>query len=178
MRRSIVGALFVSSCGLLANLGCATTGSHVPAAATPEMTTAFDRLKALQGDWEMADPQTGKNELASSFRVTSAGSAVREIMFPGSPHEMTNVYHMDGDSLIATHYCAAGNQPRMRCTHIDGNVYSFVFIDITNLSSVDVEHMADLTMTLQDNDHLREDWSSRKDGVKTEHANFELTRIH
>ena len=41
------------------------------------------------------------------FRVTSAGSVVQETMFPGSDHEMVNMYSVDGDKLLMTHYCAA-----------------------------------------------------------------------
>ena len=46
-------------------------------------------------------------------RTTGGGSAVTETLFPGTAHEMMSVYHMDGDDLVLTHYCAGGNQPRM-----------------------------------------------------------------
>ncbi len=48
------------------------------------------------------------------FKLLSGGSAVRETMFPGTDHEMTNMYHLDGHDLVLTHYCAEGNQSRMR----------------------------------------------------------------
>ncbi|MEZ6019293.1 MAG: hypothetical protein R3F17_04090 [Planctomycetota bacterium] len=41
---------------------------------------------------------------------------MREIMFPGQPFEMTNVYRLDGNDLCVTHFCAVGNQPQMRAT--------------------------------------------------------------
>ena len=50
----------------------------------------------------------------SSYRVASGGSVVQETLFPGSPHEMISMYHLAGGQLVMTHYCAMGNQPRMK----------------------------------------------------------------
>ena len=47
------------------------------------------------------------------YSVIAAGSAVHEHMFPGGPHEMVTVYHLDGPDLLLTHYCAAGNKKLM-----------------------------------------------------------------
>ena len=35
-------------------------------------------------------------------------------MNSGTPHEMITMFHMDQAELLATHYCSAHNQPRMR----------------------------------------------------------------
>ncbi len=40
-------------------------------------------------------------------------------MYPGMEHEMTNMYTLDGNTLVMTHYCAGGNQPRMRATGVE-----------------------------------------------------------
>jgi hypothetical protein len=40
------------------------------------------------------------------YRVTGAGSAVVETLFPGTPHEMVTVYHARKGVLCMTHYCA------------------------------------------------------------------------
>src|ERR1051325_5418396 len=65
----------------------------------------LDTLKSLAGTWEMTTPDGKK--LVTEFQVTANGSAVREIMFPGAgDHEMTNMYSLDGDSMLVTHYCA------------------------------------------------------------------------
>lgn len=72
---------------------------------------AFDRLKALNGAWE-GEAKDAPVEV--TYRLASNGSVVLEDLFPGTSHEMISMYHFDGDSLVMTHYCAMGNQPRMR----------------------------------------------------------------
>ena len=46
------------------------------------------------------------------YGVTAAGTAVMEALFPETDHEMLTVYHLEGNDLVLTHYCAMGNQPR------------------------------------------------------------------
>ena len=79
----------------------------------------FAALKKLAGDW-VAVGKDGKptEQVFSSFRVTAAGTALHETVFPGSDHEMITIYHLDGDDLILTHYCTFGNQPRMRAERL------------------------------------------------------------
>lgn len=177
MNRSNVAAISLTLPLLAAGLGL--TGCQSAARVAGETTStsraAFDRLKALAGTWEMTDDK-GQKQVASVFRVTSAGSVVCETMFPGSPHEMTNMYHADGDGVVVTHYCAQGNQPRMRAAGFDGQSIHFTFLDCTNLKSAGAERMSDLTLTLPDADHLRQEWVSYKDGKPSDHAKFELTR--
>jgi hypothetical protein len=50
---------------------------------------------------------------------------------------MTSVYHLDGSDLRLTHFCAAGNQPRLKATEIDGALGTarFSFLDATNLQA-------------------------------------------
>ncbi|MFN0012620.1 MAG: hypothetical protein ACKVS8_13360 [Phycisphaerales bacterium] len=158
----------------LAGGGC-QSGARVAGHTPPAIKASFDQLKTLDGEWESVD-EKGQISVAAVFKTTAAGSAVREIMFPGGTHEMTNMYHLDGDSLMATHYCAVGNQPRMRCTRPAGGVYMFNTADVTNLSSRDTEYMAELRLIVQDKDHIRQEWQSFKNGEKTESVVFELTR--
>ena len=82
------------------------------AAVTPEQ--AFGAIKSLKGDWHGPAAMKGMPPSHSVFRVTAGGSAVEETIFPGSPMEMLSVYHMDKGNLLMTHYCAIGNQPRMK----------------------------------------------------------------
>ena len=39
---------------------------------------------------------------------------MQETLFPGTPNEMISMYHLADGQLVMTHYCAMGNQPRMK----------------------------------------------------------------
>jgi len=160
-------------------LACQSTNSsaRVVTPATEQQRAALiERIKTLEGTWETT--VEGKTQVASVFSVSSNGSAVREIMFPGTPHEMTNMYTMDGDSLLMTHYCAIGNQPRMRArAGADANVIRFETDGVSNLQAADEGYMGALTMTIVDQDHVKANWVHFKDGKSVEgDASFELTR--
>jgi hypothetical protein len=51
-----------------------------------------------------------------------------------------------GGALVLTHFCGAGNQPRMRATRIDdgGRQVAFEMYDITNLSDPQAYHTTSL----------------------------------
>lgn len=88
----------------------------LPAAAgegAPSAADAFARLKELAGRWNATSPNVPDGKFVVSWRATAGGSAVMETMFEGTPHEMISMYFLDGNALRMTHYCAAGNQPRM-----------------------------------------------------------------
>jgi hypothetical protein len=99
-------------------------------------------------------------------------------MFPGMPHEMTNLYHLDGPSLVMTHYCAGGNQPRMRATTAQPGTIAFEFDSITNLTDPHGSYMGELTLVRVDERTLRQEWRSFQDGEQLlEHSPvFELLR--
>ncbi len=156
---------------LLLFTACGAAPRAVPA-PTPAATAMFEQVKAMAGTWDVKVP--GQPDGACTFTISSGGSIVREIMFPGSPHEMTNVYHLDGDSLLLTHYCAAGNQPRMRARPAGDGVLRFAFDGVTDLQAG--EHVMDsLVLTVADQDHATADWSSRS-GDEASTIRFELSR--
>lgn len=148
----------------------AEEGTHEPA-----KPSALDPLKALAGDWEMKG-EDGASTLSNVFAVTSNGHVIREIMFPGTGHEMTNMYHMDGDKLVVTHYCAIGNQPRMVAAAPEKpGVYEFKFKDCTN-QAIAESYMGGLTLTIVDADNVIQDWTSFSDGKEAGKVRFELKR--
>ncbi len=183
-RGTTLGLAFMMALGLGVGstlAGCATSSSGVARVAggpSDASTAAFARLKTLEGQWYSKDDK-GQESLASVIKVSSAGSAVVETMFPGEPHEMTNVYTLDGDRVLATHYCAQGNQPRMACTGIarDGSI-PFAFESVTNLASSEQTYMGGLTLRQSGNNQLTQEWTSYTNGVADaeHHAVFELTR--
>ena len=70
------------------------------------------------------------------------------------------MFHMDGvNRLMMTHYCAAGNQPRMQASvSPDGKTIAFSYVDATNLTTPDTGHMQKMVLTLIDDNHHTEEW--------------------
>ncbi len=145
------------------------------AAPAPKKPTLLDKFKPLAGTWERV--VDGKKQVSIVGKVTSAGHVYCETMLPGTEHEMTNMYHMDGHDLVVTHYCAAGNQPRMRCKGESApGVFHFTFDQGTNLAKGQM-YMGDLKVTIVDENTIKQEWTSLVDGKPADHnAVFELTR--
>ena len=117
---------------------------------------SFEQLKGLAGSWEgTLDGQT----MHVSLRVTSKGNALMHEMRGEGPDDPITVFHLDGDRLLLTHYCDAGNQPRMVATiSPDGKSIVFDFVEATNLLSSQMGHMQRVTFTFIDSDHHTEKW--------------------
>ena len=128
-----------------------------------DAAAAFARLKTLVGEWE-ADTQKGKDHL--SYELTGGGTAVVERETAEQMPGMLTVYHLDRDRLILTHYCMAGNQPRMQARAFNpaSGDLQFQFLDITNLSSPGAGHMHNVRLRLVDHDHFQSEWQFYEDG--------------
>ena len=111
-----------------------------------------------------------------TYKTTSAGSAVLETMFSGTPHEMISVIHPDGHGLALTHYCGLGNQPRMISSGRQGNVVVFKFAGCSNMKSDRDDHMHDVTYTLVDPNTLRSEWTYYHEGKASGKDTIELKR--
>ncbi len=142
------------------------------ALAQSDAQKSFDKLKTLAGSWEGKDPAGRAVQVA--FRVTSGGSALMsEIM---GEEDMITMFHLDGSRLLMTHYCGAGNQPRMLGTiSPDGKSIDFNFLDATNLASPQAGHMHHVVFAFADADHHSEEWTFLNSG-KEMHERFDLQR--
>jgi hypothetical protein len=146
--------------------------------ATSVNAQRFEALKKLAGDWVKVG-KDGKptDQVVSSIRVTSGGSAIQETLFPGSDKEMVTMYTLDGADLILTHYCMLGNQPRLRAEPgKDVNSIVFKFVSATNLKSKDDHHMNHATITLEGKDRFKAVWSSCKESKPCHEVTLELVR--
>lgn len=137
----------------------------------------FEKLKTLAGDWEGTAMESGKAIKAlTSFKVVSDGSAVINRLDPDSPNEMITMFHPDGKDLMATHYCSAHNQPRLRAVASnDPKAILFEFKDATNLASPKDGHMDHLKILMIDPDHHIQEWTYVENG-KQETGRFEFHR--
>lgn len=136
---------------------------------------SFDQLKSLQGSWEGKNP---KGELLTiTFRDTAGGSALMSEIHGHGPENMISMIHLDGpDRLMLTHYCGAGNQPRMVASASpDGKTIAFDFLDGTNLSAPDAGHMQRVVFTIADADHHTELWTFNDHGNEMKEL-FDLRR--
>jgi hypothetical protein len=138
---------------LLATVASALPGLAAPAAAAPNpAATAFDTVKALAGTWRPADKPA--SPLRIRFATTAGGTTVTEEWLRGAaPHSLT-VYHRDGATLVATHYCPQGNQPRLALVPAAaagtaaGAPVGFAFRDATDLDPATESHLVALSFAL------------------------------
>ena len=150
--------------------------SAAPKTERPQAAEAFSRLKTLVGEWE-ANTSMGKAHL--SYELIGGGTALveRESM-DGHPAMMT-VYHLDGDRLLLTHYCMAGNQPRMQARSFNAETgeIDFQFLDITNLAGPKAGYMHNAKMRIVDANHLTSEWQFFENGGPKMVESAEYTRV-
>ena len=147
--------------------------------STKQVDSAFERLKGLVGDWEIADAkdESQKGKVALRYHLTAGGSALVETVFPGGDMEMVTVYHRSGDQLMLTHYCHLGNQPRMRAKGLDGNgELVFHFADGGDLDPGKDMHMHSARIRFVDANHFSTEWELYRDGKSAEVHGFDLVR--
>jgi hypothetical protein len=144
---------------------------------------SFDQLKTLAGSWEgtvKTDPPTpeadGKH-VQVTLRVTSMGNALmHEMRIEGRPDDPITMLYLDGDRLLLTHYCDAGNRPRMSGKlSPDGKTVEFDFLDVAG--STQYGHMHHSVFTVIDANHHTEDWTfAAPDGKTSVRAHVDLQR--
>lgn len=137
---------------------------------------AFARLKTLAGDWE-ADTRMGKAHL--NYEVIAGGTALVERETAEKMPAMLTVYHMDGDRLLLTHYCMAGNQPRMqaRAFNPESGELQFQFLDAGNLANAGAGHMHNARFRFVDNDQLVTKWEFYENGRPKLTETAQYTRV-
>ena len=127
--------------------------------AQTDAQKAFATIKNMPGMWEGKTPDG--HPLQVTFKVVSGGSAVMSEIMRHGPEDMVSMFNLDGpNKLLITHYCGAGNQPRMQATlSPDGKTITFNFIDATNLDGPDAGHMQRMVLTMLDDNHHTETWT-------------------
>jgi hypothetical protein len=171
------------ACGLLLiTLNVASYGDEKPGSkpAPPPTNPGLEKMKKLAGTWVVAD-KDGKptDKIASVIKVTAAGSAVHETLFPGQPQEMISIYTCDGADLVMTHYCMLGNQPRMKAdAKSPANQICFKFAGGSNLDPKKDKHMHEGTLTFIDEDHIEISGIAWEGGepAKEQHGDMKLVR--
>jgi hypothetical protein len=164
----------------LSALAFAQSEPQKPEAQKSDAQKSFDKMKTLAGSWEGVLSGTGSDldgkTMHVSLRVTSMGNALLHEMtgLPGRPDDPITMFYLDGDRLMLTHYCDAGNRPRMAGkTSPDGKTVDFEFVDVAG--STQYGHMHHAMFTALDANHHSEEWTFME-GDKPVHAHVELQR--
>ncbi len=148
----------------------ADTASNVP-----DTAAAFAKMKTLVGEWQSSGPEHAK----LAYELTGAGTTLVERETAESMPGMMTMFHLDGRKLMLTHYCMAGNQPRMQARIFNAATgeIRFEFVDATNLKTPNDGHMHNASFQIVDHDHLRSVWEFYENGHKTRAETFEFTRV-
>jgi hypothetical protein len=144
-------------------------GAMQPAAAptaAPATPAAWNQLRSLVGSWQATHPD-GK-VTRTTYELVANGSALVEHMATTGKPSMVTVYTLDGSTPMLTHYCSAGNQPRMRAlAAANPAAVSFAFVDGGNMASPHDPHMHALKVAFVDADHFTQEWTFDAGGKET-----------
>ena len=121
---------------LVVVMGCGTsvaqTVSNPTNAATPsDAQKAFEKMKTLAGSWQGTIMDISIN---ITIRLASSGTAILHEAHTGGgrppDHEIT-MFYVEGDRLLATHFCDGGNRARLEGKMSpDGKTSEFNFLDV------------------------------------------------
>jgi hypothetical protein len=112
---------------------------------------AFAELKALTGSWQGTVMDIPIN---FTIRAVSSGNAILHEGHTekGVPNHEITMFYVEGDRLLATHYCDAGNRSRWEGKiSLDGKAIEFSFLDVTG--STRGGYLKDMVLTMIDADH-------------------------
>ena len=176
MKRKARGALVV------------VLGLTWPTAAGPALASgskyepAWLELKRMAGTWEILREVDETPRDRVSYHVTSGGSVVFE-EFLGQEGEgverMATAYHFDEDDLVATHYCGAGNQPRMRAVswNAEKRTLQMDFWDVTHLPDPEAYYTTNIRLEFLDDENVLLSFRGREEGKLLDWSEKRLRRL-
>ena len=184
-------ALAILAAPALASTAAAQTHDHPAATSTAavpsaEAKQAFAIIKSLAGRWQASFTLPGSQkqvDMQTWIRVTSSGNSVVHEMkgagdadeAPKDDHPVT-MFYLDGADLLLTHYCDAGNRPRMVArVSPDGKQVDFDFLDLAGPTSHG--HMQHARFTVVDSTHHIEEWTYLQPNGKAVSFPLNLQRV-
>jgi hypothetical protein len=138
--------------------GATANSAESESRETSSSVATFKQLTSLVGEWEAIQDGVPVKE---TYRLTANGSVLMSETKPADSEPMITMFTVDGDHLIATHYCVARNQPQM-VTSIPGDLgkgVTFSLERVTGMKTPDDWHNTGLTVTLDDKDHMTQRWT-------------------
>lgn len=123
-----------------------------PADAQADAKKAFAKLKTLSGSWQTTIMGIPIN---FTIRAVSSGTAILHegnTSKEGPPKNEITMFYRDGDRLLATHYCDAGNRSNMEGKlSADEKSIAFSFLEV--VGSTRGGYLKDMVITFVDADH-------------------------
>ena len=156
---------------LLLALGLFVPGAHAQTAGH-----AFAALMRITGNWQ-ASVGTKGTIIRLNLRLISNDSALVETFTTPGGRETLTIFHPDRDRLLATHYCAQGNQPRLVLDPGSAPAeMTFRFLDATNLKSPEDAHLVRMVLKIKDDDHFEKTEVYAERGVEDVTV-YQFTRV-
>jgi hypothetical protein len=155
----------------------ATAADSGKSAQLSPAAAAFERMKTLVGEWKTTNSSM---QASLTYELAAGGSALVERDTPeGITQPMITVYYLDGDRILLTHYCMAGNQPRMQARRFENGPgeLNFEFLDVTNLAGPNAGHMHDARIRLLDDKHFTASWRFFQNGQPARTEDFQYVRV-
>ena len=147
-----------------------------PGAPAQIADRAFAGIERLTGNWE-ASVGTKGTIIRLNLRKISNDSTVVETLTTPNGRETLTVFHPDGNRLLATHYCAQRNQPRLALDpQSTSTEMTFRFLDATNLKSEQDAHLTRLVLKIKDDDHFEKTEVYTERGVE-DITVYQCTRV-
>ncbi|MBV9479584.1 MAG: hypothetical protein JO249_02380 [Acidobacteria bacterium] len=143
----------------------------MPLPAQNNSERAFATFKSLNGRW--AIESNGKTlPIEMRYEVGSKESIVIEQF-----GKELSVIYLDGENLLMTHFCNAGNQPRLRLKEGgQPGVLEFEMFDITNLKDASTPHVERIVYKVIDGSRMTLELFWKK-GQSEESERYTLSRI-
>ena len=136
----------------------------------------FEKMKTLAGSWEgtvMGIP------INFTIRAASSGTAILHEgnTEKGAPNHEITMFYVEGDRLLATHYCDAGNRSNMEGKmSADGKSVEFNFLDVAGSTKGGLVKRMMFTM-IDANKHVVEFTFIMPNGKPVElHGEFQRTK--
>jgi hypothetical protein len=159
-------------CGLTLLSSAAAARDSAPHAQSSTLAV-FKQLASVTGEWNGS--QDG-HPVKVTYALTGDGSALMETVVPveAPGSTMITMFTVDRDRLIATHYCAAHNQPQMTAESASdlSKGVAFHLTRITGMKTAADWHNTGLTFVLDDANHITQHWTfayKGKPGANTFH---------
>ena len=158
----VVGS--VDWAGAQTKKGRPKAAAGAPEAVIYDASSAMAFLATASGEWGSGNAQAEHDHGGSTsegyrgnwtFKTKALGFAVVQSYNLGTPGEMETVFHLNGDDLVLTHYCALQNAPvlKFQKSSKPGEI-KFVFSGGSNFDPMVDQHLHDSTLQIKDKDTI------------------------